>query len=93
MWGYGGAPRVSSSHSSTPNDHCGKGRGDSTLTPNLGGGGPPQVLYLPKPSSWKSIRAHSSVHHKPLPSVSSHHRTLPRVGPREALPVLSARSQ
>lgn len=42
MWGYGGAPRVSSSHSSTPNDHCGKERGDSTLTPNLGAGGPPR---------------------------------------------------
>lgn len=26
MWGYGGAPRVSSSHSSTPNDHCGTGK-------------------------------------------------------------------
>ena len=24
MWGYGGAPRVSSSHKRTPNDHCGR---------------------------------------------------------------------
>lgn len=63
MWGYGGAPRVSNSHSSTPKDHCGKKEGNGfSIYPQVYGKWAFFIFYFQETSAeGEMCRAHASV--------------------------------